>query len=100
MEYEAGLASCSPYPGPRVEELADLPVVVVVVHGGQVHGVRVHSRSGQEVTGHCRMGGLVSETVELDSSRNILSSFHRCRVNSAVSAVHNLDSTEILLDGG
>ena len=26
------------------------------------------------------MGGLVSETVELDSSRNILSSFHRCRV--------------------
>ena len=74
------MASCSPYPGPRVEELADLPVVVVVVHGGQVHGVRVHSRLGQEVTGHCRMGGQVSETVELDSSWNILSSFHRCRV--------------------
>lgn len=47
---EAGLASCSPYSGPRVEELADLPVVRVVVHGVQVqvHGVQVHSiRGGQ-----------------------------------------------------
>ena len=42
---EAGLASCSPYSGPRVEELADLPVVGVEVHGVEVlvHGVRVHS---------------------------------------------------------
>ena len=34
---EAGLASCSPNPGPRVEELADLTVVVVEVHGVKVH---------------------------------------------------------------
>ena len=36
VEVEAGLASCSPYPGPCVVELAYLSVVgvvVVVVHG-------------------------------------------------------------------
>ena len=42
---EADLASCSPYSGPHVEELADLLVVRVVVHGVQVqvHGVQDHS---------------------------------------------------------
>ena len=44
MKMEAGLASCSPYPGPHFEELADLPIVgvgVVVVHGVQVHSIMV-----------------------------------------------------------